>query len=106
MNVPPIRPSTSFALVPETSLAWYFVIGNWPNSATHPIIEIDCQPMRVRLPDSPQASHDLRATVLRAYPLGEAERLSAKALLAEIDGRAMVRRDSDGSLGGPHPNAG
>ena len=80
-------PRAEFELTPASAMAWYFILANWPERSTRPIIRVNGDPKTVVMPARPEAFDALTKTARLAQIQGGHLGASADAVLATIDAR-------------------
>src|SRR6188768_3754736 len=78
-------PRAEFELTAASAMAWYFVLANWPERSTRPIIRADGDPKTVVMPARPEAFDALERTARLAKLQGGHLGASAEVVLASID---------------------
>jgi hypothetical protein len=74
-------------------MAWYFILANWPERSTRPIIRVNGDPKTVVMPARPEAFEALRKTAHLAQIQGGHLGASADAVLAMIDAHHPAAAD-------------
>jgi hypothetical protein len=86
-------PRAEFVLTPASAMAWYFILANWPERSTLPIIRANGDPKTVVMPARPEAFDALAKTARLAQLQGGHLGASADAVLATIDAHEPAAAD-------------
>jgi hypothetical protein len=78
-------PRATFDLTAGSAMAWYFILANWPDRWTRPIIRAEGDPKTVVMPARSEAFDALRCTARLARLQGGHLAASADVVLATLD---------------------